>query len=79
MYSQQVGPRVVKLLGGMVLSKQAAERENSILAMWHKIVNTLQECALQAQPSQDHDYEGKSCILFCRETLKCNPHFSGNN
>ncbi|XP_063890967.1 protein purity of essence [Helicoverpa armigera] len=53
----QVGPRVVKLLGGMVLSKQAAERENSILAMWHKIVNTLQECALQAQPSQDHDYE----------------------
>ncbi|KAL0896018.1 hypothetical protein ABMA27_012006 [Loxostege sticticalis] len=53
----QVGPRVVKLLGGMVLSKAAAERENSILAMWHKIVNTLQECALQAQPSQDHDYE----------------------
>ncbi|CAB3259165.1 unnamed protein product [Arctia plantaginis] len=53
----QVGPRVVKLLGSMVLSKQAAERENSILAMWHKIVNTLQECALQPQPSQDHDYE----------------------
>lgn len=54
----QVGPRVVKLLGGMVLSKPAAERENCILAMWHKIVNTLQECALQPQPSQDHDYEG---------------------
>ncbi|XP_060810461.1 E3 ubiquitin-protein ligase UBR4 isoform X2 [Amyelois transitella] len=53
----QVGPRVVKLLGGMVLSKSAAERENSILAMWHKIVNTLQECALLSQPSQDHDYE----------------------
>ncbi|XP_063828894.1 E3 ubiquitin-protein ligase UBR4 [Ostrinia nubilalis] len=53
----QVGPRVVKLLGGMVLSKAAAERENSILAMWHKIVNTLQECALQPLPSQDHDYE----------------------
>ncbi|XP_026324095.1 E3 ubiquitin-protein ligase UBR4 isoform X3 [Hyposmocoma kahamanoa] len=53
----QVGPRVVKLLGSMVLSKSAAERENSILAMWHKIVNTLQECALQSQPSQDHDYE----------------------
>ncbi|CAG9783229.1 unnamed protein product [Diatraea saccharalis] len=53
----QVGPRVVKLLGGMVLGKAAAERENSILAMWNKIVNTLQECALQAQPSQDHDYE----------------------
>ncbi|KAJ0180973.1 hypothetical protein K1T71_003058 [Dendrolimus kikuchii] len=53
----QVGPRVVKLLGGMVLSKPAAERENSILAMWHKVVNTLQECALQSQPSQDHDYE----------------------
>ncbi|CAH2989845.1 unnamed protein product [Chilo suppressalis] len=53
----QVGPRVVKLLGGMVLGKAAAERENSILAMWNKIVNTLQECALQTQPSQDHDYE----------------------
>ncbi|KAI8429562.1 hypothetical protein MSG28_000184 [Choristoneura fumiferana] len=53
----QVGPRVVKLLGGMVLGKPAAERENSILAMWHKIVHTLQECALQTQPSQDHDYE----------------------
>ncbi|KAG6463214.1 hypothetical protein O3G_MSEX013738 [Manduca sexta] len=53
----QVGPRVVKLIGSMVLSKAAAERENSILAMWHKLVNTLQECALQQQPSQDHDYE----------------------
>ncbi|CAG5041717.1 unnamed protein product [Parnassius apollo] len=53
----QVGPRVVKLLGSMVLSKPAADRENSILVMWHKIVNTLQECALQPQPSQDHDYE----------------------
>ncbi|XP_013166692.1 PREDICTED: E3 ubiquitin-protein ligase UBR4 isoform X4 [Papilio xuthus] len=53
----QVGPRVVKLLGSMILSKSAAERENSILVMWHKIVNTLQECALQSQPSQDHDYE----------------------
>ncbi|XP_068628453.1 E3 ubiquitin-protein ligase UBR4 isoform X2 [Battus philenor] len=53
----QVGPRVVKLLGSMVLSKAAADRENSILVMWHKIINTLQECALQAQPSQDHDYE----------------------
>ncbi|XP_028033464.1 protein purity of essence isoform X1 [Bombyx mandarina] len=53
----QVGPRVVKLLGSMILSKPAAERENAILAMWHKIVNTLQECALQPQPSQDHDYE----------------------
>ncbi|XP_069365949.1 E3 ubiquitin-protein ligase UBR4 isoform X13 [Maniola hyperantus] len=53
----QVGPRVVKLLGGMVLSKAPADRENSILVMWHKIVNTLQECALQSVPSQDHDYE----------------------
>ncbi|CAH0722275.1 unnamed protein product, partial [Brenthis ino] len=53
----QVGPRVAKLLGGMVLSKAAPERENSILVMWHKIVNTLQECALQSQPNQDHDYE----------------------
>ncbi|XP_039765320.1 protein purity of essence isoform X3 [Pararge aegeria] len=53
----QIGPRVVKLLGSMVLSKAAADRENSILLMWHKIVNTLQECALQPQPSQDHDYE----------------------
>ncbi|XP_072935202.1 E3 ubiquitin-protein ligase UBR4 isoform X5 [Epargyreus clarus] len=53
----QVGPRVVKLLGGMVLSKVAADRENSILVMWHKIINTLQECALQSTPSQDHDYE----------------------
>ncbi|XP_061383112.1 E3 ubiquitin-protein ligase UBR4 isoform X4 [Danaus plexippus] len=53
----QVGPRVVKLLGGMVLSKPPADRENSILVMWHKIVHTLQECALQAQPSTDHDYE----------------------
>ncbi|KAJ2946624.1 hypothetical protein O0L34_g12681 [Tuta absoluta] len=54
----QVGPRVVKLVGSMVLSKAAAERENTILAMWHKLVNTLQECALNPQPSQDHDYEG---------------------
>ncbi|XP_013144239.1 PREDICTED: E3 ubiquitin-protein ligase UBR4 [Papilio polytes] len=54
---QPVGPRVVKLLGSMILSKSAAERENSILVMWHKIINTLQECALQPQPSQDHDYE----------------------
>ncbi|XP_041973883.1 protein purity of essence isoform X2 [Aricia agestis] len=53
----QVGPRVVKLLGSMVLSKPAADRENSILVMWHKIINTLQECALTATPSQDHDYE----------------------
>ncbi|XP_047533883.1 protein purity of essence isoform X2 [Vanessa atalanta] len=53
----QVGPRVAKLLGGMVLSKVAADRENSILVIWHKIINTLQECALQNQPSQDHDYE----------------------
>ncbi|XP_047525824.1 E3 ubiquitin-protein ligase UBR4 [Pieris napi] len=52
----QVGPRVVKLLGGMVLSKPASERENSILVMWHNLVNTLQEYALQP-PSQDHDYE----------------------
>ncbi|KOB63651.1 putative ubiquitin protein ligase E3 component n-recognin 4, partial [Operophtera brumata] len=52
-----VGPRVVKLIGGMILGKSATERENSILAMWHKIVNTLQECALQTVPSQDHDYE----------------------
>lgn len=58
-----MGPRVVKLLGSMVLSKPAAERENSILAMWHKIVNTLQDCALQPQPSQDHDYEG-ICIIY---------------
>ncbi|XP_061716898.1 protein purity of essence isoform X2 [Cydia pomonella] len=53
----QVGPRVVKLIGGMVLAKPAVERENSILAMWHRIVNTLQEFALHPLPSQDHDYE----------------------
>lgn len=52
----QVGPRVVKLLGSIVLSKVAADRENSILVMWHKVVNTLQECALQQ--SQPADYDG---------------------
>lgn len=62
MFVIQVGPRVVKLIGGMILGKSATERENSILAMWHKIVNTLQECALQAVPSQDHDYEGNHHI-----------------
>ncbi|XP_038209068.1 E3 ubiquitin-protein ligase UBR4 isoform X2 [Zerene cesonia] len=54
----QVGPRVVKLSGGIVLARAAADRENSILVMWHKLVNTLQECALQQQPPHDHDYEG---------------------
>ncbi|VVD06111.1 unnamed protein product [Leptidea sinapis] len=54
---QLVGPRVLKLVGGMVLSKAAADRENTILMMWHKLINTLQECALTSQPSPDHDYE----------------------
>ncbi|XP_045509174.1 E3 ubiquitin-protein ligase UBR4 isoform X9 [Colias croceus] len=54
----QVGPRVIKLCGGMVLARAAADRENSVLVMWHKLVSTLQDCALQPQPPHDHDYEG---------------------
>ncbi|CAG4926444.1 unnamed protein product [Colias eurytheme] len=53
----QVGPRVIKLCGGMVLARAAADRENSVLVMWHKLVSTLQDCALQAAPPHDHDYE----------------------
>ncbi|XP_045509146.1 E3 ubiquitin-protein ligase UBR4 isoform X6 [Colias croceus] len=53
----QVGPRVIKLCGGMVLARAAADRENSVLVMWHKLVSTLQDCALQPQPPHDHDYE----------------------
>lgn len=54
----------MKLIGGMVLGKLPTERENAILAIWHKIVNTLQECALQTAPSQDHDYEGNTFFLL---------------